>query len=139
VKGFLGAFLRQEASDPRARRLVDEGEVSPTSPVVSDPDVGPSVVVPLTDPVSVVPALAWPHGWDVLRAAAVVAQVNVLIDAALAQRGVAVIPSRRQILTNERLIVRGLELNHDPYLWEWPEALSNLLARWARWDTSGVK
>jgi hypothetical protein len=131
--------LRREASDPRTRRLVDEWEVSPTSPAVSDPDVGPSTVVSLSDPVSVVSELASPHGWDVMRAAAVVAQVNVLIDAALAQRGVAEIPSRRQILANERQIVRGLELHHDPYLWEWPEALSNLLARWARWDAARVK
>jgi hypothetical protein len=80
------------------------------------------VVVSLDDP------------WNAVGAAEVVVKVDAIIDAALERGRPFISPARRQILANERCIVRRLVQNHDPFLWNWPEALVRLLARWSAWD-----
>ena len=71
--------------------------------------------------------------WDV-RAAAVVSAVDAMVEAALASRHVSGERARQNVLRNECGIVRRLAREGDPFLWEWPEALRVLLARWATWD-----
>jgi hypothetical protein len=72
--------------------------------------------------------------WDSARAAAIVAEVERRIDAVLAHGGLTGRRSRRQILANERVIVRRMAQEEDSALWAWPAALDNLLARWSERD-----
>lgn len=72
--------------------------------------------------------------WDAERASAIVAEVDTLIDTALLGNPVAICPVRRNILANERGIVRRLARDRDPFLARWPQALRRLLRRWAEWD-----
>jgi hypothetical protein len=76
--------------------------------------------------------------WDAAGATGVISQVDALIDAALAPGGQAATLARRRILANERIIVRRLERDHDPFLWNWPEALDRLLARWSAWAAGHI-
>jgi hypothetical protein len=76
--------------------------------------------------------------WDSARAAAVVAEVERRIDAALAQGEPTDKPSRRQILANERVMVRRMVQQEDAALWAWPAALDHLLARWSERDGTGA-
>jgi len=75
------------------------------------------------------PAIRW-H----VRAAAVVSEVDAMVEAALASRHISGDRARQNVLRNECAIVRRLAREGDPFLWEWPEALRVLLARWATWD-----
>jgi hypothetical protein len=72
--------------------------------------------------------------WDATRAAALVAEVDRLIEKELAPGGVANTEARRRVLRNEGSIVRRLQQDRDPLLWQWPEAAFHLLARWATGD-----
>ncbi len=76
-------------------------------------------------------------GWDAGRAAAIVAEVDALIDGAWNAAPIADNPARRNVLTNERGIVRRLARARDPFLRRWPQALHDLLARWTSWDAMG--
>ncbi len=78
-----------------------------------------------------VPASA---GWDAARASAVVAEVDALVDAAVAVDGGASTPARRNVIEGDRAIVRRLAASHDPMLWSWPQSIPRLLARWRQDD-----
>ena len=71
--------------------------------------------------------------WDV-RSTAVVSKVDAMVETALANRHISGDRARQNVLRNECGIVRRLAREGDPFLWEWPEALRVLLARWATWD-----
>ena len=75
-----------------------------------------------------------PARWDADRAAAIVAEVDTQIAAALLAAPIAAYPARRSVLANEQAIVHRLAWNRDPFVGEWPRALRDLLARWAAWD-----
>jgi hypothetical protein len=77
--------------------------------------------------------------WDAARAAAVVAEVDARIDAAVAPGGAANTDVRRRLLANERIIVRRLEHARDPLLWDWPASIGCLLARWRRADSASER
>jgi hypothetical protein len=72
---------------------------------------------------------------DTARAAALVAEVDRVIEKEVAAGGVANTEARRRVLRNEGSIVRRLQQDRDPLLWQWPEAIFRLLARWKAWDT----
>lgn len=72
--------------------------------------------------------------WDAERAAAIVTEVDALIDEALKAVLIADNPARQNVLTNERVIVGRLARECDPFLAAWPQALRDLLARWAAWN-----
>jgi hypothetical protein len=72
--------------------------------------------------------------WDATRAAALVAEVDRLIEKEVAAGGAANTEARRRVLRNEGSIVRRLQQDRDPLLWQWPEAAFHLLARWATGD-----
>jgi hypothetical protein len=70
------------------------------------------------------------ESWDAERAAAVLVEVEGLIDAALAPGGVANTQARRNVMANERAIIRRHVETQNPCVWTWPDSLRNLLARW---------
>lgn len=80
------------------------------------------------------PVAADPARWDAQRAAAIVAEVDAQIEAALLSAAIAANSARRNVLANERQIVRQLAQHRDPFLWQWPRALGRLLQCWAEWD-----
>lgn len=80
------------------------------------------------------PAASDSAGWDDQRAAALIAEVDVRVEAALLTDPVADKPARRNVLANERQIVRRLARCRDSFLWQWPQALDHLLERWKEWD-----
>jgi hypothetical protein len=75
--------------------------------------------------------------WNGTHAAAIVAEVDAQIAAALLTASLANKPARRNVLANEQQIVRELAHCRDPFLWEWPHALGRLLRRWQDQDTKG--
>lgn len=80
------------------------------------------------------PVAADSSPWDAESAAAIVAEVDAQIEAALLTDPMADKPARRQVLANERQIVRQLARCREPFLWQWPKALRRLLRRWEEQD-----
>jgi hypothetical protein len=77
-----------------------------------------------------------PGEWDAAHAAAIVAQVDALVDAAVAPGGAANTSVRRRLLSNDKVIVRRLQQARDRLLWDWPDAIAALLARWREGDVA---
>jgi hypothetical protein len=77
--------------------------------------------------------------WDGPRAAQAIAEVDVLINVALAADPLT--EARRLNLEAEKLIVRRLAEQHDPIVLTWPRATAALLARWrdddGMWSSKG--
>jgi hypothetical protein len=72
--------------------------------------------------------------WDSARATQAIAEVDRVIDAALAAGDVANTPSRRRILEDDKAIVRSRAQEKDPILWGWPASVRALLDRWQQDD-----
>jgi hypothetical protein len=121
TEGIARLLLGRKTEVLTALRLRGE----PTAEDASNP--------PLTAACSPSPA-ADTTSRDAERAAAIIAKVDALIDEALKAASVAASPARRNVLANERAIVRRLAREGDPLLGTWPQALERLLARWQEWD-----
>ena len=156
MKGFLGSFLRRQ--EDRVEQPAAAGEsVLPKQAAVSNGSVQTELALPakatgLPPPEdgqraidNAEPPTAGKTGdtegasgrvvWDATRAAALVAEVDRLIEKEVAAGGAANTEARRRVLRNEGSIVRRLQQDRDPLLWQWPEAIFRLLARWKAWDT----
>jgi hypothetical protein len=75
--------------------------------------------------------------WDASRAATVIANVDAIIAQEVAEGGRANTAARQLLLTNDGLIVRRLQRAQDEMLWQWPDALVRLMARWRDVDSAG--
>jgi hypothetical protein len=155
MKGFLGSFLRRQEN--RLEQLAAGESVLPKQAGVSNGSVQIELALPaketgLPPPEdghraidNAEPPTAGKTGdtevasgrgvWDATRAAALVAEVDRLIEKEVAPGGAANTEARRRVLRNDRSIIRRLQQARDPLLWEWPESIFRLLARWAAWDT----
>jgi hypothetical protein len=106
------------------------------------PEAKSAPVEAATNPLTTPPVLAEvPSGgtWDPNRAAQAIAEVDRLIDAALAAGDVANTPSRRRILEDDKAIVRSRAHEQDPIVWGWPASVGALLARWQQDDGQGSR
>jgi hypothetical protein len=75
--------------------------------------------------------------WDQARADALLAAVNARLDRALAPGGEADTPPRRNVAEVYRRVVANLHQSRDPLLWQAPQAVGMLLARWPRATPAG--
>ena len=154
MKGFLGSFLRRQ--EHRLEQPAGGQSVLPKQVGVSNGSVQTELALPaketgLPPPEdgqraidNANPSTAGKTGctedasgrlaWDATRAAALVAEVDRLIEKEVAAGGAANTEARRRVLRNEGSIVRRLQQDRDPLLWQWPEAAFHLLARWATGD-----
>ena len=154
MKGFLGSFLRRQ--EHRLEQPAGGQSVLPKQVGVSNGSVQTELVLPaketgLPPPEdgqraidNANPSTAGKTGctedasgrlaWDATRAAALVAEVDRLIEKEVTPGGAANTEARRRVLRNDRSIIRRLQQARDPLLWEWPEAIFRLLARWTAWD-----
>jgi hypothetical protein len=77
-----------------------------------------------------------PGEWDAARAAAIVAEVDRIIAREVAPGGGADTEPRRRLLASDGVVVRRLQQARDPMLWQWPEAIARLIARWREADAA---